>query len=209
MAAVYEGGRLALDRVLGPVERLTYRRCGVRRHDDGTPEEMRWTTYVATVLLFTLLGALAVYALQRLQSPRPPEWRCWWRCFADFGGPGRRRSATSGSTSSAGRSTSYRRCRLSWRWCWRCSRCLSPRPSSRSAPRWPSARACADQPRPPRLQPGALLVQLDGKQQRKRLRRPRRGFLDRCQELISSAELAESIKHLFPEQPLSGRHRPV
>jgi IS5 family transposase len=32
-----------------------------------------------------------------------------------------------------------------------------------------------------------------------------RGFLDRCQELIPWARLAESIKHLFPEQPLGGR----
>jgi IS5 family transposase len=32
-----------------------------------------------------------------------------------------------------------------------------------------------------------------------------RGFLDRCQELIPWRELAGSIKHLFPDQPLGGR----
>ena len=32
-----------------------------------------------------------------------------------------------------------------------------------------------------------------------------RAFLDRCQELIPWVELANSIKHLFPEQPLGGR----
>jgi hypothetical protein len=38
-----------------------------------------------------------------------------------------------------------------------------------------------------------------------------RGFLDRCQDLIPWAELAASVKHLFPEQPKgagrSGRRR--
>jgi IS5 family transposase len=32
-----------------------------------------------------------------------------------------------------------------------------------------------------------------------------RGFLDRCQDLIPWAELAASVKHLFPEQPKGGR----
>ena len=32
-----------------------------------------------------------------------------------------------------------------------------------------------------------------------------RAFLDRCQELIPWGELADSIKHLFPGQPLGGR----
>ena len=51
MARVYEGQPVFLDRVLGPVERLIYRLCGVR-----PDEEMRWTTY-----------AIAVLALQRGQ----------------------------------------------------------------------------------------------------------------------------------------------
>lgn len=32
-----------------------------------------------------------------------------------------------------------------------------------------------------------------------------RGFLDRCQELVPWAQLADSIRHLFPEQPRGGR----
>ena len=66
MARVYEGRRLALDRVLGWLERLTYRLAGVR---DG--EEMTWKTYAGTMLLFNLVGLLLVYALQRLQGVLP------------------------------------------------------------------------------------------------------------------------------------------
>ena len=66
MARLYEGKRTILDRVLGPFERLLYRLSGVK------PEvEMKWTAYAAAMLLFNLLGFLAVYALQRLQHILP------------------------------------------------------------------------------------------------------------------------------------------
>src|SRR5215469_2088012 len=63
MAAVYEGRRTWLDLVFGPLERLTYRICGI----DPTVE-MRWTTYAAAVLWFSLASVFAVYGLQRLQA---------------------------------------------------------------------------------------------------------------------------------------------
>jgi K+-transporting ATPase ATPase A chain len=66
MARVYEGRRVALDRVLGWLERLIYRLAGVR-----ADEEMTWKTYAVTMLLFNLAGVLAVYALQRLQGVLP------------------------------------------------------------------------------------------------------------------------------------------
>src|SRR6267142_485978 len=66
MARVYEGRRVALDRVLGWLERLIYRLAGVRADD-----EMTWKTYAATMLLFNLAGLLAVYARQRLQGVLP------------------------------------------------------------------------------------------------------------------------------------------
>src|SRR5262244_165057 len=66
MARVYMGQPSALDRVLGPLERLIYRLCGVRAE-----EEMGWKTYAIAMLLFNLLGFLAVYALQRLQGVLP------------------------------------------------------------------------------------------------------------------------------------------
>jgi K+-transporting ATPase ATPase A chain len=66
MARVYTGQPSGLDRVLGPLERLIYRLCGVHAE-----EEMRWQTYAIAMLLFNLLGFLAVYALQRLQGVLP------------------------------------------------------------------------------------------------------------------------------------------
>ncbi len=66
MARVYEGRPFGLDRVLGPLERLIYRLCGVR-----SDEEMGWKTYAVTMLLFNLAGLLVVYALQRLQGVLP------------------------------------------------------------------------------------------------------------------------------------------
>jgi K+-transporting ATPase ATPase A chain len=66
MARVYESRPVGLDRLLGPLERVIYRACGVR-----PDEEMGWKTYAATMMLFNLLGLLAVYALQRLQGILP------------------------------------------------------------------------------------------------------------------------------------------
>jgi K+-transporting ATPase ATPase A chain len=69
MARVYEGQPTALARVCGPLERLIYRLCGVRA---SHPEaEMDWKTYAFAMLLFNILGLLAVYALQRLQGLLP------------------------------------------------------------------------------------------------------------------------------------------
>ena len=62
MAYVYEGRA----RFLTPVERLFYRLMGV---DPAAP--MSWKTYAAAMLLFNLLGLLAVYALQRAQALLP------------------------------------------------------------------------------------------------------------------------------------------
>ena len=66
MARVYEGKRLALERVLGWLERLIYRICGV------TPTvEMGWKGYAVAMMLFNLVGLLAVYLLQRFQGGLP------------------------------------------------------------------------------------------------------------------------------------------
>ncbi|HEX7377359.1 MAG TPA: potassium-transporting ATPase subunit KdpA [Pirellulales bacterium] len=66
MAAVYEARRTWLDRLLGPLERLTYRVCGVNPQN-----EMRWTTYAAAALSLALVSVFAVYALQRFQGWLP------------------------------------------------------------------------------------------------------------------------------------------
>ncbi len=62
IAAVMEGGPHPLARVGAPVERVIYRLCGV---DPGA--EMGWKKYAIALLVFNAAGALAVYALQRLQ----------------------------------------------------------------------------------------------------------------------------------------------
>ncbi len=66
MARVYEGKLPALVRWMAPVENLFYRLCGVKRE-----EEMHWTQYAIAVLWFSLLGALAVYVVQRTQGMLP------------------------------------------------------------------------------------------------------------------------------------------
>ncbi|HSN76880.1 MAG TPA: potassium-transporting ATPase subunit KdpA, partial [Anaerolineae bacterium] len=66
MARVYQGERTLLTRVLGPVERLSYRLLGVKPE-----QEMGWKTYAVAVLLFSVFGILLLYALQRLQGFLP------------------------------------------------------------------------------------------------------------------------------------------
>jgi potassium-transporting ATPase potassium-binding subunit len=66
MARVYQGERVFLDLVLGPVERFIYRLSGVKPDED-----MNWKTYAIAVMLFNAFGLLAVYALQRLQAILP------------------------------------------------------------------------------------------------------------------------------------------
>jgi K+-transporting ATPase ATPase A chain len=61
IAAVMEG-RSVVVRLGGGFESLLYRVCGIRKD-----EEMGWRHYALAILLFNLLGALAVFALQRLQ----------------------------------------------------------------------------------------------------------------------------------------------
>jgi K+-transporting ATPase ATPase A chain len=66
MANVMEGRPTWVSRVGGPLERLLYRLGGV-----DPAAEMGWKRYTMALVLFNLLGALMVYALQRLQSWLP------------------------------------------------------------------------------------------------------------------------------------------
>ena len=66
MARIYAGEPALLNRIGAPFERLIYRLCGI-----DPAEEMRWTQYAMAALWFSLLGTLAVYALQRLQFSLP------------------------------------------------------------------------------------------------------------------------------------------
>ena len=62
IADVMEGRASFVLRLGSGLESALYRLCGVRRD-----EELGWLQYALAILLFNLLGALAVYALQRLQ----------------------------------------------------------------------------------------------------------------------------------------------
>jgi K+-transporting ATPase ATPase A chain len=63
MARVYEGKPCGLDRVLGPLERLLYRLCGV-----NPASEMGWQRYAVAVLAFSFAGFVALYGLMRMQG---------------------------------------------------------------------------------------------------------------------------------------------
>ena len=62
MAGVFEGRPLAVLRVAAPRERSIYRLCSV-----DPAREMGWKEYAVGLLLLNALGALVLYALQRLQ----------------------------------------------------------------------------------------------------------------------------------------------
>src|SRR4030095_1398588 len=66
MAAVYEGRATFAQRIGGPLERLIYRGAGV-----DASEDMGWIRYAMAMLWFNFVGALAVYAIQRLQQWLP------------------------------------------------------------------------------------------------------------------------------------------
>jgi len=62
MARVFAGEPTFLDPVLAPIERLIYRLCGVRPATEQT-----WVEYTVSVLLFSVVGMVVLYALERLQ----------------------------------------------------------------------------------------------------------------------------------------------
>jgi K+-transporting ATPase ATPase A chain len=66
MTRVFAGERTVLSPLLGPIERGLYRAAGV----DETAEQ-HWVTYAVAMLLFSLVGLLALYGLQRLQDVLP------------------------------------------------------------------------------------------------------------------------------------------
>lgn len=66
IAAVIENRRTWLTPVFGPVERVIYRMCGI-----NPDEEQHWTRYAGALLMFSMVSAVLLYALQRLQGFLP------------------------------------------------------------------------------------------------------------------------------------------
>ena len=66
LAKVHGGGNAPGDRLFNPVERLFYRAVGV-----DPEQEQRWTVYARSVLAFSVVSVVLLYALQRIQGVLP------------------------------------------------------------------------------------------------------------------------------------------
>jgi len=66
MAHVYRGEHTFMDRIVRPVEKLTYRLCGI----DET-REMGVTGYAVSLVVFNLVVLLFIYVILRLQGHLP------------------------------------------------------------------------------------------------------------------------------------------
>ncbi len=66
MARVYAGEKTVLQRGLGWLERGTYRALGI-----DPDQDMKWTTYAVSMLLFSLASLVFTYAVLRLQGLLP------------------------------------------------------------------------------------------------------------------------------------------
>ena len=66
MTRVFNRERTFMDPVLRPLERVIYK---LTRVDEN--HEMRWTEYAASMLLFSVVSMLVLYAMQRLQLHLP------------------------------------------------------------------------------------------------------------------------------------------
>ncbi|MER3447512.1 MAG: potassium-transporting ATPase subunit KdpA [Candidatus Dadabacteria bacterium] len=66
MANVFHGKPMRISKIVSPVEQLIYRICQIDRH-----EEQHWTTYTAAMLVFSMVGMLLLYAMERLQYYMP------------------------------------------------------------------------------------------------------------------------------------------
>jgi K+-transporting ATPase ATPase A chain len=66
MSRVYQGERIFLTPILGPLERIFYKISGIRQDT-----EMNWKQYAAAMFIFSLIGMAAVFAILLLQRYLP------------------------------------------------------------------------------------------------------------------------------------------
>jgi K+-transporting ATPase ATPase A chain len=66
LAKVFRNERNFLTPVVGPLERLIYRLCGVK-----PDAEMKWTTYSMALLMFSVVSCVVLYGIMRLQDVLP------------------------------------------------------------------------------------------------------------------------------------------
>ena len=63
---VFEGDRQPLPRTLGQVEHGLLRLCGLKN-----PREQTWVQYAVAMLVFSAMGMIATYLIQRAQGSLP------------------------------------------------------------------------------------------------------------------------------------------
>jgi potassium-transporting ATPase potassium-binding subunit len=66
MTLVFERRRTWFDPIAGPIERLLYRATGIK-----PDEEMHWTEYLVSMLIFTAVTVLLTYVVERAQGHLP------------------------------------------------------------------------------------------------------------------------------------------
>jgi K+-transporting ATPase, A chain len=66
MYRVFEGSERPSRRVLAPIERWLLRLCGASPNDEQT-----WIEYAVSLLIFSAIGVVVTYAIQRLQHHLP------------------------------------------------------------------------------------------------------------------------------------------
>ena len=66
MAKLFAGDRVWTSRLMGPLERGIYRICRV-----DPEKEQHWTAYTASMLVFSAVGMLVLYAFERFQGVLP------------------------------------------------------------------------------------------------------------------------------------------
>lgn len=66
MSKVYQGERIFLTPVFGPLEKVFYRISGIRQD-----AEMNWKQYAVTMLIFNFIGMVVMFAILMLQGQLP------------------------------------------------------------------------------------------------------------------------------------------
>ncbi|CAA7602365.1 K+-transporting ATPase [Acididesulfobacillus acetoxydans] len=66
MAKVLQGEKTFLDKVMGPLEKLIYRVCGINPEED-----MNWRQYAGALIVFNILGIVTLFILEMLQGHLP------------------------------------------------------------------------------------------------------------------------------------------
>ena len=87
MAKVFDGEKTFMDKVMGPLERIIYRICGI-----DAKKEMNWWEYALSLLAFSFVGLISLFLLLLAQGNLPlnPQgfgglsWHLAWNTAVSF-----------------------------------------------------------------------------------------------------------------------------